>query len=244
MTIPHWLPQAPPIQAHQLHIWRLQLDAPKQDNLLIKKKNLLNLEEVERAERFYFEVHQRRFIFARAGLREILGHYLSLTPAELEFAYARHGKPYLSQYPNLQFNISHSKHIALVAVRLDSPIGIDIEFFKKRDLIGLARHSFSALECQQLEALSAAEMYTSFYHIWSQKEAFIKAKGRGLNYPLKQFSVSAKPPAQLLEVPQDEHQDWFCLSFQPTPLAWACVTTVKPVTGVEFIEHTNGEIID
>ena len=75
---------------------------------------------------------------------------------------------------------------------MNEDIGVDIEQLKPRDFLGLAKHSFSFKEEQAVALAKEIDRSDIFYKIWCQKEAFIKFEGRGLRYPLKEFSVSSE----------------------------------------------------
>ena len=142
------IPQTPHIKLDMaLDIWQFSLSTPCTSDEL----KILSEDERTRASRFYFERHQRRFSVARVRLRQILARYLKKAPAELEFHYESHGKPYLTS--PLQFNLSHSKDLALLAVCFDHPVGIDIEFYSARPFLGIGRHLFSEEENQTLSKL-------------------------------------------------------------------------------------------
>jgi len=179
----------------EVHIWRagLKLDAAEMERL----RNLLSPDERARATRFHFEKHRRRFIAARGILREILSRYLERDPAGLEFSYNQFGKPSLAPScsgDNLFFNLSHSSDLALYAVSRFPEIGVDIEYVK-RDFPceQIARRYFSPDEIRTLQSLPEAVKYEAFFNGWTRKEAFIKARGKGLSLPLDQFTVSLTP---------------------------------------------------
>ncbi len=207
-------------------------------------------DELERADRFIFEKHRRRFIFAHYGLRKILSDYLNILPENIEFTILSHGKPELinQQNPNhIEFNLSHSGETALVALRTEKAIGVDIEYHRDREFLGLADHVFSDLECKTLNAINSnncdhtdndSEEIHAFFHIWAQKEAFIKAIGQGLSYPLKEFSVSATEPAKLLEAQHENIHDWYLHSFQPNPESHAAIATLNPVEDIAYFDFS------
>lgn len=153
----------------------------------------MDAEEWQRAQRFYFDHHRRRFIAAHAFLRLILARYVYKEAHLLQFTCNSHGKPTLIQGEGLQFNLSHSQEMALLAVGKDLPLGIDLEFFSSRPYLGIAQELFSPLELQAFERVPKYAQSFSFFHIWAQKEAFIKACGLGLSYPTRTFSVHAWP---------------------------------------------------
>ena len=180
---------------NELHLWHinllpyLQLDA---------NDSLLNEAEKTRKNRYVFETHQQRFGACRKILKLILATYLKVDAATLVIETAEHGKPYLAGNP-LKFNLSHSHDSMFLGISTHSEVGVDIEQIKTREFLGIARHSFSALETSVVLKASDSEKANRFYRIWCQKEAFIKLDGRGLGYPLKDFSVSALDAGGLVE---------------------------------------------
>jgi 4'-phosphopantetheinyl transferase len=187
-----------------VHVWRVKLEQPGE--LVRRLAQTLSQDEQDRAGRFHFERHRRRFIVARAMLRSILGRYLGLEPERLEFRYGSRGKPYLaarfSQHA-LEFNLAHSHELALYAFTQGREIGIDLEHVRSiQDLEQISARFFSARENATLSALPEDQRPLAFYNCWTRKEAFLKATGEGLTHPLDQFDVSLAPgePASLLHV--------------------------------------------
>lgn len=177
--------------------------------------DLLSEDELTRANRYHFSHHQRRFAVARAMLRRILANYLSASPAELVFSYNKHGKPELVNASSLQFNLSHSGDLAILAVGKTFPLGIDVEFFSKRPYEGIGNHLFSSSEQRGLSNVDDKLKPLAFFHIWAQKEAFIKASGLGLAYPTQAFDVPVLPPTNQRCIDTVHKQNWQMVSFMP-----------------------------
>ena len=198
----------------EVHIWRWQLDQQR-DNI----QNLchyLDQEEVRRAQRFRFCRDRERFIAAHGMVRVILGGYLDIPPAHLEFDYGPFGKPELDPRacPNpLSFNVSHSDGLALLAATAEAQVGIDVERLKL-DLTyeEIAERFFSPREITMLRELPVEMRAEAFFHGWTRKEAYVKARGYGLSFPFDRFTVSVDPDAaELLDViddPQDRER-WY-----------------------------------
>lgn len=150
--------------------------------------------ERERAARFVFDVHRRRYINAHACLRFVLGRCLGVSPASLRFASTPDGKPHIvdrDAHLDLRFNMAHSGELALIAVTVGREVGVDVEEEKSLDdLMALAGGLFTAAEVGALMALPASARPSAFFRCWTQKEALVKAVGKGLRYPLDQFEVS------------------------------------------------------
>lgn len=154
---------------------------------------LLSTDEQARAQRYHFIRHQHRFTVARAMLRIILSRYLIQPPANISLNYNQHGKPQLTNNNALEFNLSHSCDMAILAIGKKFPLGIDLEFFSARPYLGIGKHLFSAQENIGLTQIDPKLKPLAFFHIWAQKEAFIKACGLGLTYPTQQFNVPILP---------------------------------------------------
>lgn len=207
----------------EVHIWRTSLEAPT--HVLEDLKVHLNVDELQKAGRFYFERDRRRYIVAHGVLRILLAHYLQQSPAALQFHANAYGKPALAALqiqPPLQFNLSHSQEMALFAFVFEREIGVDIEYMRTNiEFNELARYSFSAHEYAAWSALPVEQQLQGFYHCWTRKEAYIKARGLGLSLKLNLFDVSLRPgePAALLASREDpaEAARWSIYSLLPNP---------------------------
>ena len=108
-------------------VWRVRLDEPE---TAVAEASILSPDENARASRFHFEKDRIYFTRCRSALRRLLAGYLSVSAAEICFKYLSGGKPQLAVYQNpgaLDFNVSHSGSIALIAVGSGQRIGVDIE---------------------------------------------------------------------------------------------------------------------
>lgn len=197
--------QRPPtvlsLGADEIHCWIAPLDQPPA--VLETLAQCLSTDERERAAGFYFERHRAHFIAARGILRHLLARYTGQSPSDLRFAYTGNGKPSLRGYDCMRFNLSHSGDLVLYAFTHCREVGVDLEQARPlSDLDSLAERNFSAIEVTALKTLPPDERLNAFFACWTRKEAFIKALGDGLSYPLDQFDVSFLPgePARLLRV--------------------------------------------
>ena len=180
------------INSNEVHVWREFLDLTTlQSNQL---RGILSDDELLRAGRFRFERDQRRYIAARGILRMILGRFLGENPQKIHFEYLPNGKPVLSTKPGcdtLRFNLSHSGEMALYAVARGRNIGVDIE--RIRDDVAIeqiANKFFSHDEISSLGKIPKKKRNEVFFRYWTRKEAFLKATGEGISFPMEQFDVS------------------------------------------------------
>lgn len=175
-----------------VHIWRASLDYSKSKlNLLIGS---LSKDEIERANRFYFEKDRMQFIVRRGILKQIISKYLEIDPKNLLFEYNPFGKPFLvtnSLKNNIKFNMSHSKNMALYCISSQKDVGIDIEFTQKKvEFHLIIERFFSHNEKAFIQNITTNKRKEAFFKIWTRKEAILKALGKGISFPLEKVDVS------------------------------------------------------
>jgi 4'-phosphopantetheinyl transferase len=201
----------------------------------------LSEEERRRADRHDFDRDRRRFIVARARLRQSLALRLMTRPEAVELVYGTHGKPALAQGSNdgdWRFSVSHCDEMAVYAFSQGREVGIDFEAVREvRDADAIVSQFFSRSEQAAYRALDPGEKMLGFFNCWTRKEAFLKALGLGLSHPLDCFDVSLAPgePARILRVKNTPGCDsgWTLDSFTPSPGFVAAVVTERRAPGVE-----------
>ncbi len=97
-----------------------------------------------------------------------------------------HGKPFLESHPEVKFNLSHCKGLAVCALS-DSTVGADCEPVRKLRP-GVVRRVCAQAETEEL--LIAVDKDLHFTRLWTLKECFVKAVGRGVSYPMKNAAFS------------------------------------------------------
>lgn len=202
-------PQQLSLPPDEVHVWA----APLAQSPLVVSAMLQRLspDERSRAERFHFPRDRDRHVMAHGVLREILGQYLHLTPAGVPIRSLPQGKLVLAPEVSgaqLEFNLSHSHELVLIAVGSGRRLGVDVEHIRA-DLNGkeIAERFFSPGEIAALRALPERLQSDAFFACWTRKEAYSKAHGEGLRMPLTQFAVVVTPgePAALLHDEADPH---------------------------------------
>ncbi len=182
-----WSPPPKPLRlaTNEVHIWRFPLTPPPLD-----AAEILSPAELERAARFRFERDQHQYVTGHVNLRRILARYLPQSAAAIAFRTEAKGKPYV-EGTQVRFNMADSDGLGLVGIALNREIGVDLE--RVRDNVehhDIAQQFFTAREQSELSAHEGAARRDAFFHVWAQKEAYLKARGDGLTVPLKDFSVS------------------------------------------------------
>jgi 4'-phosphopantetheinyl transferase len=159
----------------------------------------------------------------RGLLRSILGQYLDIEPACLDFAYESRGKPVLTRGgPALHFNLSHSGDLSLLAVARAAPVGADLEQLRPLpDIDRISATFFSAHENVELQAMPQEQKLEGFFNGWTRKEAYLKATGQGITELGDQVEVSLTPgaPARILRIAGDAQaaSHWSLHCFSPAP---------------------------
>jgi len=121
----------------------------------------------------------RRRAAANDALRQILGVHLP-RGAGIELVRGEHGKPRLAG-GGLEFNLSHSGEIAIVAVSTEHRVGVDVEQVRPgRDLLALAQRALGAEDMEAVRAAAPAERALVFYQRWARHEARLKCLGVGI----------------------------------------------------------------
>ncbi len=186
---------------NEIHIWLNYLNVHQ---ARIKHLYpLLTAAEKERSERFKFYKHRKAFIASHSFLHTVLAYYIDTPADEIEFSYADHGKPYISAQQNaqnIQFNLSHSNNLAILAICKQHPVGVDIEYAnRKNDWHGLSKRFFTENEQHNFFKLPENTQKDSFFKIWTRKEAHMKVTGQGLHLSPTQFEISIPPePAKFI----------------------------------------------
>jgi 4'-phosphopantetheinyl transferase len=149
------------VDSHPVDVWIVELDKPR--------PLVLTPEEQSRAARFRFEADQRHWTNARCALRAILARYVGTPPQDIRFTFGQHGKPGAE---GIEFNLSHARNWAAVAVSQVIPVGIDIESIRDNVEIGKLLRRIGETQTQGPKE--------HLFHVWTRREARTKALGSPL----------------------------------------------------------------
>jgi 4'-phosphopantetheinyl transferase len=150
--------------------------------------DVLSPEERARCVRFVRAGDRARFAQAHLFLRETLSRIADVAAAEWQFARGDFGKPAISGPPaglDIDFNLSHTRDWAACVVTRGVQCGIDIERIRPiPQMLDIARSRFAPEEFRALEALPEDARAQRFFELWTEKEAWVKACGKGLSLPI------------------------------------------------------------
>lgn len=108
---------------------------------------------------------------------------------KIEIGFVENNKPIINNCSkNINYNLSHSGEMAMCIIS-DKDVGCDIQKMSdKENCIEIAERFFHPEEIKIIK--NAKDKNELFYRIWSLKESYIKATGKGLQTPLKDFRIS------------------------------------------------------
>jgi 4'-phosphopantetheinyl transferase len=207
--------------AEGIDLWWCALErAPEETDRLAA---WLSPAEHARAARFGTNALRRRWIAGRAALRFVLGRTLGVAPAAVPIRRGVRGRPELADSGvALDFNVSHTRGVALIGIAAGRPsgtrIGVDVER-SDRD-VGvdrLALKFLTAVERSAIAGLSPELRRQRFLRYWTCKEAMSKATGDGLIAPFGKLEVGFDPHPHLLDGPPPY-----------TPAAWNLLAVQVP----------------
>jgi 4'-phosphopantetheinyl transferase len=201
LWIPDWQPgpARPALGDGVCHVWRVDLDQVAAQGGGDPAVSPLNAEERARAARFVFERHRRWWTAARTALRGVLGAYLGVEAAAVPIVAVPHERPSLAPSARwratpLDFNLSHSDGLALIAVTRRAPLGVDVELLRPmNDALALAERNYIGDEITRVAAAAGAPRDRAFFTCWTRKEAVLKSTGAGLSVAPVRVPVGATP---------------------------------------------------
>ena len=198
------------VDTGEVHLFCISMKHP--DSRIREFSHTLSSNEVRKRDQLHFAEDRDRYVIRHGALREIVGGYLNIPACDVDIEYTEYGKPKIvenSASSWLQFNLTSSKDLALIAVTRMNHIGVDIEYIiDDFPSMEIASKYFSAGAMRQLYSLPEESRKRAFFNCWTRKEAYIKARGEGLSNPLDRFEVSLHPKSQaaLLHHDEDPHE--------------------------------------
>lgn len=226
------------ITKKQIHVWFINLDITEEK--IIHLNHFLSEDEILKASKFRFKKDKNCSIISRGALRLLSGKYLNTNPKTIKFKYGEFGKPYYDMPTELKFNVSHSGNMAAIAFILNCEIGIDIEKLKYDfEVMDIVDNYFSESEIESLKKLPVQDRSKGFYRCWTRKESFIKAKSKGLSFPLDAFSVSinSDEEAEISETKWDKKEKdlWNLFSFTPQKEYIGAVSVRGNIENIKYL---------
>ena len=175
----------------QIHVFYTRADQISDPCLLKQYRACLSPAEIRKADRYMKQSDRHLSLVSRALVRYLIAEVTRQDPKSLNFSTNEHGKPFLVGLPDIHFNLSHSHGVAVCALCRGAAVGVDVEDVRRYTDLSIAKRFFSFFEAELISKASNAEKRKLFFDIWTLKEAYIKAMGKGLSIPLNSFSFNA-----------------------------------------------------
>ncbi|MCZ6943866.1 4'-phosphopantetheinyl transferase superfamily protein [Bacillus mycoides] len=159
-----------------------------ENHLFNQFSNLISNEKRERMKRLLNLCDINRTLIGDLLIRSLVCQKYKMNNEEIKFIYNEYGKPFVQNFSDFHFNISHSGEWVVCATA-NSNVGIDIERVSDIEALKLANEFFSEEEFYDLSNMNSDEQINYFFDLWTLKESHIKTIGKGLYIPLNSFSV-------------------------------------------------------
>ncbi len=207
-----------------VHVWVRSITALAPERAVLVE--CITPDERTRMSRFHRDVDAMRFLVGRATLRREVAARLGIEPLDVPLTFGPQGKPLIPGGPHI--NVTHSGDLIGLALCDAAPLGIDIEQAHRgpgRDGLDMF---FSPAEIAAHLALPADVREASFFHIWTSKEALLKAAATGLSLSLQSFDVAVDPtqPPALIAARCEELAGDICLERLDVPAGYAATLAV------------------
>lgn len=201
---------------------------------------VLDADEKIHAGKIHNPLLHKRYVEIHGRLRVLLSQTLNEPPENLNIKKTGHGKPYLADYPELAFNLSHTADRVMIAVARQCQLGVDIEICKPRhNLSGLVEKCFSEEEAAYWSQLPEPQKNQAFYRFWTRKEAFVKATGRGIALGLNRCVINSENFAEFLRVPElcGQPTAWHILDVDLEGDICSAVVADKPLSVIKLMDY-------
>ncbi len=167
-------------------------------------ETLLSNKEIERQCRYRKSRDRKHYLIRTAILRELLGIILEKDASSLRFFKNENGKPFLEKPTKIEFNVSHSNGLTLMAFHPNCKVGIDVERINKElNWKPIADRWFPAKIKRELLSIPTEQRNEKFFELWCRFEAILKCSGQGIKglNPSNPELVDAKEAIWNLDVP-------------------------------------------
>lgn len=209
---------------HAVHVWITNLDSHlgQYEELY----DVLSERERQRVERLQVKTVADRYVISRGVLRKLLSLYTGLHTSELKFNFGPLGKPSLTPLADgrvLSFNNTDSRELAIYAFSWGRELGVDLERLPREVRAErISRRRFTEAEADVITSLQEPMRTEVFLGCWTRKEAWGKALGVGIRYPMESIDLGSRPDQPEMLIAQDDRQ-WRLLQIQPNENAIACI---------------------
>lgn len=169
-------------------VFAVKIKSPIDENIYQKLSLLMSEEKKNQIFKKYHRIDRERSFISFALAKTVISTKTGILKCDINFDANKYGKPYAIEIPNCHYNISHSGSWVVCAYDAKKPVGIDIEEIKDINY-DIVYRFFSKEEVSTFIAKPAEYKLDHLFNLWTLKESFIKAEGKGLSIPLNSFSI-------------------------------------------------------
>ena len=177
----------PPSEAGVVYLWLVPFAVADEELPTPVEHAWLSFDERERSKRFVRQADRQRFVLTRVLVRGLVGRCLNRPRQDLQFGTTQRGRPMCVDAGDLDFNVTHTRELIVVAIGIGARLGVDIENQVRPAPMNIASGLFAERENAALLALPPLQRSRQFYTLWTLKESFAKAQGDGLALPLREL---------------------------------------------------------
>ncbi|MEA2699351.1 MAG: 4-phosphopantetheinyl transferase [Myxococcales bacterium] len=180
------------------HLWLVDPAACGAAEQLAAYHQLMSPDERGRQARFVFAPDREAFAVTRALVRTTLSRYAAVAPQDWRFAPDAYGRPLVIGPAGVDapsFSVAHTRGLIACLISRAARAAVDVEALRPvEDALAIAERHFVDHEVATLRACAAESQRWRFLALWTLKEAYLKALGRGLSLPLSAaaFGVSGR----------------------------------------------------
>lgn len=187
----------------------------------------LTAAELARCARLRRVADRTSFTVTRAVLRRILARELDVEPAAVRIVEPAPGKPRLCashDKANIDFSVSHTDGMSVVALARRGIVGVDIERSRAvPEKLKIAAEMFGDDAARAISALPQPAGDAAFMRLWAAGEAYVKAIGTGLAMRRERIPLRVGPDhAQITWSADFAEPDLWRLDFIAAPAGYVC----------------------
>ncbi len=157
-------------------IYLVKVNSPIEENTFQYLLKYVQSEKQERILKQKIKQNADNMLIGEILAKAVIKRTFGIDIAKQKFAYTEHRKPYLPDFPDVYFNISHSGEYVACAVS-NKPIGVDIQNIGEYNS-DVAKRVCNEKELEQIE--NSSDQASEFTKLWTQKEAVLKMNGTGI----------------------------------------------------------------
>ena len=218
----------PKLSEGEVHLWYINLDLNEEQKEVTLA--LLSERQKDRYQRRYNQELKDSYLAGRYYLRTLLASYSNLPEKDIAFQYSRLNKPALLKNPKeIEFNFTDTfcsgRAVGLFAIGKNRQLGVDIEAVSRTaQFKAIAEKRFCESELAYASNSNGDVDHQKFLEIWTRKEAYGKATGKGINFRMREIDLLKDGGATLKFTDQDNSQ-YYLQQFNIDEKMIACVVS-------------------